>query len=58
MDEHTQPTRRPSILRLLAIALAGALGAFGAPVSAHAAGAVLPGAAAPAAATAPDARPD
>jgi hypothetical protein len=37
MDEPTQPTRRASAMRLLAAALAGAIGAFGVPAGLHAA---------------------
>ena len=58
MDEREHPPRKPSVLRLLAIALAGALGAFGAPVGAHAASGAPSGAVPLPAATAPDAQPD
>jgi hypothetical protein len=35
MDEREPPTRRASVIRLLAAALAGAIGAFGLPAGAH-----------------------
>jgi hypothetical protein len=37
MDEPAQPTRRAAAMRLLAAALAGAIGAFGVPAGLHAA---------------------
>ena len=37
MEQSVQPSRRRSILRVLAAALAGAIGAFGVPDGAHAA---------------------
>ena len=36
METSEQPARKPSLLRLLAAALAGALGTFGVPAAAHA----------------------
>ncbi|MGA2007418.1 MAG: hypothetical protein ABSH27_07655 [Solirubrobacteraceae bacterium] len=58
MNESTEPSRRVSMLRLLAAALAGAFGAFGAPIAVHAA--PPPAAAVPAAspAVSADATPD
>ena len=58
MDEHEQPTRRPSLLRMLAIALAGGLGAFGAPAGAHAAPTPGTASASAPAVTVADARPE
>jgi len=37
VDERSQPSRRASLMRLLAAALAGAIGAFGVPLGLHAA---------------------
>jgi hypothetical protein len=36
MEGSEQPTRKTSLLRLLAAALAGAIGTFGVPAAAHA----------------------
>jgi hypothetical protein len=58
MDELEQPRRGTSVVRLLAAALAGAIGAFGMPVAAHRAE-QAPRAPAPTrGAVAPDAQPD
>jgi hypothetical protein len=50
MDEREQPNRRMSLLRMLAVALAGGLGAFGVPATSHAS-TPAPATAAPAATT-------
>jgi hypothetical protein len=56
MDEREHPRRRTSLLRLLAAALAGGLGAFGIPVGGHA-NTPSPATSAPPAASASDAMP-
>jgi len=58
MDELEQPRRGTSVVRLLAAALAGAIGAFGMPVAAHRAEQAPRATAATTAAVAPDALPD
>jgi hypothetical protein len=35
MDAHAQPSRRASVIRILAAALSGAIGAFGIPAAIH-----------------------
>jgi hypothetical protein len=57
MEGSEQPTRRPSLLRLLAAALAGAIGTFGVPAAAHARTPV-PGSTTPTAVTAAQAKKD
>jgi hypothetical protein len=47
MDERSQPSRRASLMRLLAAALSGAIGAFGIPAGAHAAPSAAPAIAPP-----------
>lgn len=56
MDEREQTPRRMSLLRMLAAALSGAIGAFGVPAAAHAS-TPAPAAAAPPTASAPDTTP-
>jgi hypothetical protein len=34
-DAHAQPSRRASVMRMLAAALSGAIGAFGIPAAVH-----------------------
>jgi hypothetical protein len=60
MDETAQPSRRASAMRLLAAALAGAIGAFGVPAGLHAAQQqpATVSAQVPATATAPDVTPE
>jgi hypothetical protein len=59
MDEHTQqPTRRASVMRVLAAALSGAIGAFGIPAAAHAAQPAVPAITSAPAALAPDTTPE
>jgi hypothetical protein len=58
MDETAQPSRRASAIRLLAAALAGAIGAFGVPAGLHAAQQQAATASAQAPAGAPDATPE
>jgi hypothetical protein len=35
MEAHAQPSRRASVMRILAAALSGAIGAFGVPAAVH-----------------------
>jgi len=57
MDEIAQPRRGTSAIRLLAAALAGAIGAFGVPAAAHSAEPAPLSTAATTAAVAPDVDP-
>jgi hypothetical protein len=58
MDESAQPSRRATLLRLLAAALAGAIGAFGVPAGIHASQQAAASAATPPPAVSSDAKPD
>jgi hypothetical protein len=58
MDESAQPGRRGSFLRVLAAALAGAIGAFGVPAGVHTVQQTAPGAATTTLAVSSDAKPD
>jgi hypothetical protein len=58
MDESSQPSRRATLLRLLAAALAGAIGAFGVPAGIHASQQPAASAATPPPAVSSDAKPD
>ncbi|MGD0386868.1 MAG: hypothetical protein ABSB73_12135 [Solirubrobacteraceae bacterium] len=58
MDESAQPSRRVTLLRLLAAALAGAIGAFGVPAGVHASQQAAASAATLPPAVSSDAKPD
>jgi hypothetical protein len=58
MDEIAQPGRRATLLRLLAAALAGAIGAFGVPAGIHASQQAVASAATTPPAVSSDAKPD
>ena len=58
MDEPTEPTRRASAMRVLAAALAGAIGAFGVPAGLHAAQQPATATSSQASAAAPDVTPE
>jgi hypothetical protein len=58
MAEADQTSRRSSAMRLLAAALAGAIGAFGVPAGVHAAQQQAAAISPPPSATASDAKPD
>jgi hypothetical protein len=58
MDAHTQPSRRASLMRMLAAALSGAIGAFGIPAAVHTAQPATPVITTAPAAVAPDAKPE
>jgi hypothetical protein len=58
MDAHAQPTRRASVMRILAAALSGAIGAFGIPAAVHTGQPAAPVVTAAPAAAAPDGTPE
>jgi hypothetical protein len=57
-NEREQPSRRASLMRLLAAALAGGIGAFGLTAGGHVSAAATPASATPPPAVAPDATPE
>jgi hypothetical protein len=57
-NEREQPSRRASLMRLLAAALAGGIGAFGLTAGGHVSPAATPASATPPPAVAPDATPE
>jgi len=58
MDAHAQPNRRASVMRMLAAALSGAIGAFGIPAAVRTAQPSTPVVTTAPAAAAPDGKPD
>jgi hypothetical protein len=58
MDSRAQPTRRASVMRMLAAALSGAIGAFGIPAAVHTAQPSAPVITTAPTAVAPDGKPD
>jgi hypothetical protein len=58
MDAHAEPSRRASLMRILAAALSGAIGAFGVPAAVHTAQPATPVITTAPAAVAPERTPE